>query len=84
MEIANAQMETRKQSVFLTPLKSLDETLAQEYQKGEIAGIHLFMNLAEVRINELRTTISLLTKELEYESSDETNVSEFDGDTASP
>jgi hypothetical protein len=63
MEIAQAQLETRKQAVFLTPLKKMDEVLEQEYQKGEISGIALFMQMVDVRIQQLSDEINETLKE---------------------
>ena len=52
-KIAAAQVEHRRNSYELRPLSSLDETLAQEYQKGEVSGIRLFVQLPSLRISAL-------------------------------
>lgn len=64
MGVATSQAEARKQSIFLRPLKSVDEAFEQEYQKGEIAGIELFMRLVDIRVAEL-------TEEIKRRTSDE-------------
>lgn len=75
MQIAKAQMNARHQAVFLTPLKKLDDTLEQEYHKGEMAGIALFMNMVDVRVDELTNAIN---QELIKENGD----GERDGSTS--
>ena len=65
MEIAAAQIETRRQAVFLKPLKSMDETLEQEYLKGELSGITLFSQMVDIRVDELAGEITQLLEELE-------------------
>lgn len=69
LEIAEAQLETRKQAVFLNPLKSMDEVLEQEYKKGEIQGITLFTQIVETRAKDLEDTIlELTTNEVEKDN----------------
>ena len=65
MEIAEAQIHTRMQAVFLTPLKGLDETFSQEYYKGEISGIKLFKEIVDIRVKELTDAITEALKEQE-------------------
>ena len=65
MAIAESQLEVRKQTVFLNPLKSLDETFEQEYMKGEISGIALFKEMVEVQIQSLTDEIDAALKEEE-------------------
>lgn len=61
--IAKAQIATRNTNV-LKPLKG-DGIYEQEFQKGEIAGIQLFMQLPDISIESLR-------QQLEEESANET------------
>lgn len=68
LEIAGAQMDARKQQVFLTPLNTMDEVLRQEYAKGEIAGIDLFSKIVDVRIRDLQEEIQERLKDNEHES----------------
>lgn len=65
MAIAERQRETRHQAIFLKPLKSLDETLEQEYLKGELSGITLFMRMVDIRIDDLTNDITQRLKEEE-------------------
>ena len=65
IEIAQAQIETRRQAVFLKPLKSMDEILEQEYLKGELSGITLFSQMVDIRVEELTGEITHLLEELE-------------------
>lgn len=51
--VLDAQLETRKRTVFHTPCKSIDETLAQEFLKGEGSGIYQTMTLIELLIEAL-------------------------------
>jgi len=71
MQIAHEQLETRKQEVFLKPLEGLDETWKQEYMKGEIAGIALFMSMTDVRLQLVREDINTRLSEEEQENLDE-------------
>lgn len=50
VEIAKAQRFNREQSIILTPLQSMDEAFGQEYKKGEISGIALFMNIPGIEV----------------------------------
>jgi hypothetical protein len=63
LEIAGAQVEARKQAVFLRPLETMDGVLGQEYAKGEIAGIELFRKLVDIRINDLTDEIMRRTED---------------------
>jgi hypothetical protein len=67
MAIAESQLEVRKQTVFLNPLKSLDETFEQEYMKGEISGIALFSQMIDRQIEALTDEIDEALKEEEDE-----------------
>lgn len=71
-------METRKQAIFLTPLKGMDEVLEQEYKKGEIAGLELARKFAEIRIEAIREQIQELTQQVERDNVTE-NHDEADG-----
>lgn len=51
--VLEAQLETRKRTVFHTPCKSIDETLAQEFLKGEGSGIYQTMTLIELLVEAL-------------------------------
>ncbi len=57
MELAEAQEKSRTGQILLTPLKTMDEVLAQEYMKGEVSGIMLFRNLVTVRVEDLEEQI---------------------------
>ena len=62
-EIANAQKFIREQDIFLKPLKSHDETLEQEYKKGELSGIALFLNIPEIEIKKFTELLNRQEKE---------------------
>ena len=64
LAIADAQLETRKQHLFLTPLPGLDATFAQEFEKGEISGIAFMRHFIDSRIE-------TLTEEIEQRLSEE-------------
>jgi hypothetical protein len=70
MLIAEQQLESRKQVVFLNPLKKMDDVLTQEYLKGEISGIALFKELTDVRIADLTDQINAHLTQLQ-ENQDE-------------
>jgi hypothetical protein len=74
MNIATSQVEARKQSIFLNPLKSMDEVLEQEYKKGEISGISLFKEMVNIQIKSLEDEIETLLKN--QENSNESDVDE--------
>lgn len=61
LQVAESQAESRKKSVFLKPLSSMDECLEQEYRKGEIAGIELFRQLVDIQLSELNEEIQRRT-----------------------
>jgi hypothetical protein len=67
LEILNEQFKVREQAVFLTPCNSIDQTLEQEYKKGEGAALLLVMKMPDVIIanmeEEVRTTLAQLEKE---------------------
>lgn len=65
LKIAEEQVNARTQSIFLTPLKRMDEALEQEFKKGEISGIKLFSNIVQIQITNLNEEIEETLKELE-------------------
>lgn len=71
MEVAQSQIETRINGIILTPLNTYDETLKQEYAKGEVAGIQLFKSLAEARVRDLSERIQDVLKTEEKDNEDE-------------
>lgn len=59
----------------LTPLKSIDETLEQEFKKGEISAIRLFIGLPQTAVDDLEQQIT--KRELEGEDdADEAPIDE--------
>lgn len=60
---AKAQVETRTNKVMLNACEGLDATLEQEFEKGECAGIRLFMELPEVRIDEIENLLKMKENE---------------------
>jgi hypothetical protein len=67
MQVAESQIEGRKQAVFLQPLRSMDEAFAQEFAKGEISGIELFRQLVGIRVGELTEEITRRTDDEDEE-----------------
>jgi len=52
-EILRNQIETRKNTIAFQPLASMEQALQQEYQKGEVSGIYLTMNMLDLTIEAL-------------------------------
>lgn len=77
LEIAEAQLETRKQEIFLRPLTAMDQVLEQEYKKGEIGGIKLFTEIVDIRVRDLEEQIKLALNEQENDDA-ERERTEFD------
>lgn len=75
MSILSAQADTRKSSLFLTPLKTMDEVLEQEYRKGEVAGLEFASKFVEIQIQILREQIEELTQEVEKDEQNSDEVS---------
>jgi len=55
----------RQNNVFLTPCKSVDETLEKEFQKGEGAAMLLIGKFPEIQIDTLQSMIEDQTSENE-------------------
>jgi len=68
VEIAKGQMENRLNQILLSPLKTMDEVLAQEFLKGEYAGIRLFTDMVQLRIEVLKEEIEKRMKEDEHDT----------------
>lgn len=67
---ADSQIKTRTDNIILRPLANLDEALAQEYAKGEVAGIRLFTQMVPTLIETLDEEIAeLIEKENENATS---------------
>ena len=58
-KIAQAQIEARKNEVLLQPTT---DTYAQEYMKGEIQGIQLFVNLPRKLVEENKDLLAVARK----------------------
>ena len=56
MEIAEGQRIVRSNKIILTPC-SMDRVSEQEFEKGEVAGILLFINMPETAIEGLSEEI---------------------------
>lgn len=65
MQIAQAQIETRRNNYEAKPLKAIDETLEQEFLKGEVTGIRTFCQLPTDEIEDLQTQIATILEETE-------------------
>jgi len=65
IEIADAQIESRRGQFELKALTSINDILPQEFFKGEISGIDLFRRFVDVRLQIVEENIQELTKEIE-------------------
>ena len=79
MVFAKEQVALRTPGV-LGRMESLLLLSGQEFDKGEISGIHLFCNLPEVRVESLEQDIVAIEEELGYDREERTS-SGGDGDT---
>jgi len=78
MEIAEAQRMVRSNKILLTP-RAADEMTIQEFEKGEVAGVLLFMNMPATAIEALSDEIEEWKKVLNL--NEEENE---DGDRPAP
>lgn len=53
LRVAQEQVDTRTNTLILTPLESMDRMFEQEFKKGEISGIRLFLSLPESAVESL-------------------------------
>ena len=72
MEFAKEQVALRTPGV-LGRMDTLFELSGQEFDKGEISGIHLFCNLPAVRVESLEQDILGIEEELGYDRSEHTD-----------
>jgi len=63
MEIASKQLTTRTDNIILVPVTGADACFGQEFMKGEIAGIRLFMNLPRILEEQLTDELAQMEKE---------------------
>ena len=76
--LAEQQITNRMPSI-LTRTESLLEVTGSEFDKGEIAGIQLFRQIAGITIQSLEEEIEQLEKDLSYDDGERTGV-DGDGD----
>lgn len=62
------QVRLRTQKIILSPIGSLDETLAQEYAKGEVAALQLTLSMPEALVETLSEEIKQENEELKNAS----------------
>lgn len=55
--LGGQQIRARTDGIILQPLQGMDAALAQEYAKGEVAGIRLATHLAETMIEAITSTL---------------------------
>lgn len=60
MRYASEQLTGRIDNIILNPVNGADDTLKQEYLKGEVSGIKLFTKMPEILIAELEDAIAQL------------------------
>ena len=60
---AQAQIQTRTDTVILTPLESTGKVTQQEFQKGEIAGMRLLIALPESLIETVKAILDKQQRE---------------------
>ena len=73
LDIGAAQIATRRGLYEGKPLKSLDESLEQEFQKGEVAGIRFMTEFVDIRLRIIEEQCSELAKEIEDASRERTS-----------
>ena len=54
--------------IFRAPLASMDKVPAQEYTKGQVAGIDLFASIPDLQLEMLKSEREILEKEIANES----------------
>lgn len=65
MKFLDDQMQERRLTIVGTPLKCVDDTLHQEFMKGEVSGLYLARNMAQLAFEAAQTDLDRLNKELE-------------------
>jgi hypothetical protein len=65
--MAEAQIDRRKNEIFLKPLTSMDAVVGQEFLKGEATGIATFMAFPQTVIDDADAVIASLTADKEEE-----------------
>lgn len=70
MSFVLEQVQMRTTAVMRTPAKGVAEAMAQEFMKGEAAGLELAVTSVEAQIETLEARVKAELEELE-ESSDE-------------
>lgn len=65
------QARYRQATVCLSPLKSYDEGPAQEFMKGEAAGLGLFPAIVRARLEQLELEVKRLNDLIELEEANE-------------
>ena len=69
MEIAEGQCKNREPGIF-APLENLLEAGKQEFEKGEVAGIRLFMVLPHKRVADVEAELAAMPEEDEDDGTD--------------
>ncbi len=69
--VAKAQIEIRKNKIFLEPLSSLNDAVGQEFLKGEATGMNTLLKLPYVLIDEAETVATSLIKARDDHADDE-------------
>ena len=67
VEYANGQIERRRNELELKPLREIGEVLFEQYLKGEIAGVRLFLAMPEIILSEAEAIESALVIQSEGE-----------------
>ena len=62
--ILDSQIEARRNTYELRPLKTMDEVLEEQYVKGELNGLRTVKALVIARVEELENDIQNYEKEL--------------------
>lgn len=81
MTFAQEQVKLRTPGV-LGRMNSLFDIVGQEFDKGEISGIHLFCNLPAVRVESLEQDILGIEEELGYDRDSETSGGDGGGSSS--
>lgn len=76
-EVIASQVHNRIQQLVLTPLETLDQSLAQEYAKGETASLQLVLEMPKTLFEQASEEV-LEANEKELANDDDSDTSSID------
>lgn len=74
LEYARAQISFRSTSVIRSPRSGLDDLVANEYPRGELAGIELFCAIPDVEIARLKEEIEMIISKMQQTGGENEHV----------